>query len=115
MKILIQGDYDGNNLKTLYGIVDYKQDNSAVPKANAFVTTNRGVRNMRQTTIGWKLIIQWKYCTTTWMLLKVLKEFIPVEVEEFVFARVIFRLTRILMVGANVVHTYGHKNTKTVT
>ena len=44
MNILIQVDSDGHNSKTLDGIVDYKRDDSAVSKVNAFIMTNRGVR-----------------------------------------------------------------------
>ena len=80
MNIIRQVNSDGHNSKTLYGIVDYKQNYSDVSKANAFVTTNRGVVNLRQTTIGYKLLIQCKDDTTTWMLLKILKDFNPVEV-----------------------------------
>ena len=47
-----QVDYDDHILKTLYGIVDYKRDDSAVSKSNAFIITTRGVRKLRQLTIG---------------------------------------------------------------
>ena len=67
--------------------MDYKQYDSAVSKADAFSTTNRGVRKLRQTTIGWKFLIQWKDGTTTRMPLNILKESNPVEVVEFVVAR----------------------------
>ena len=87
MDILIQVDYDGHNSKTLDGIVDYKRDGSAVSKDNSFITANRQVINLRQTTIVWKLLIQWKYGTTTWTPINILKEFNPVEVPEVLVKR----------------------------
>ena len=73
MEILSQVDPGGHNSKTVYEIVDYKQGEYAVSKFDSLITNNRGVRNIRQTTIGWKFIIQWKYVTTTWMPLNILK------------------------------------------
>ena len=40
MSIQSQVESDGHNLKVLDMIVYYKQKNSAVPKANAFITTS---------------------------------------------------------------------------
>ena len=87
MNILIQVDSDGNNLKIFDGIVDYKQVDSDVSKANALITTNRGVRNLRKMKIGWKFLIQWKDVTTTYMPLKILKDFNPFDVAEFLVTR----------------------------
>ena len=52
MHILSQVDSDGQKSKTLYLIVDYKRDNSAVFKASSFLTINRGVRKLSQMKIG---------------------------------------------------------------
>ena len=49
MNILSQVDYDGHNSKTLYGIVGYKRDGYYLSKANAFITTNKGVRKLKKT------------------------------------------------------------------
>ena len=99
MNILSQFDCDSHNLRTLYGIVDYKRDNYALFKANAFITTSRVVRKLRQMTIVWKLLIQWKDGTTTWTTLKILKNSNSVEVAEFSVARGILDEPRIFMVG----------------
>ena len=87
MNILVQVESAGRNFKTLYGIVDYKRYESVVSKSDAFITTNRGVINIRQTTIGCKNLIQWKDGTTTWIYLKILKYSNPYEVADFVVAR----------------------------
>ena len=44
---------------------------------------------MRQTTVGCKFRVKWKDSTTTWISLKDLKEFNPIEVSEYVTARII--------------------------
>ena len=41
MEIIRKVDSDGHNLNTFDGIVDYKHDDSAVSKANAFITTKQ--------------------------------------------------------------------------
>ena len=87
MEILRKVDSDGHNSKTFYGIVDYKQDDSAVSKANAFIATNRKVRKLKKTAIGWKFLFKWKDGATTLMPLKTLKESNPVEVAEFAVTR----------------------------
>ena len=67
--------------------MDYKRDDSAVSKSNALIVTNRGVRDLRQTTIGRKLLIQWKDGSKDWTPFKILKESNPAEVAEFVVTR----------------------------
>ena len=84
--ILTQVNSDVNNSKTLDGIMDYKRENSTESKSNEFIKTKRGVRKLSQTTIVRKLLIQWKYGTTTWIPLKIMKESSPFEGVEFVFA-----------------------------
>ena len=42
---------------------------------------------MRKTTGGWKFRVKWKDGTTTWISLKDLKEYNPIEVAEYVTAR----------------------------
>ena len=87
MNILIQVDSDVHNSKALDGIVGYKQGGYAVSKAGDLAKTNRGVRKVRQTKIGWTFLIQWKYGTKTWMPLNILKGFNPVDVVEFLVER----------------------------
>ena len=86
MNILVQVDSNGHNLKTFDGIVDFKQGYSNVSKVNTFIRTKRGFRKLRQTTIGCKFLIQWKYGRITWIPLKIMKYPNPVEVAEFVVA-----------------------------
>ena len=84
--ILSQVDSDGYAL--FQGIVDYKIDKSvAIPKSKKWLTTPRGLQRLRKSTVGWKLLIQWKDGSETWVPLKDLKESHPVETAEFAKAR----------------------------
>jgi len=51
------------------------------------VTTRSGTRHLRETTIGWKLLVRWKDGSEQWISLKLLKESNPMEVAEFAKAR----------------------------
>ena len=61
-------------------IIDCKKDESAVFKADRFLVIKRGRCRLRQSTVGWKLVITCKDGSVTWVPLKELKESSPVEV-----------------------------------
>ena len=85
--MLSQIDSEGFSTTLFDGIVDYRKDETAVDKADRFLVTKRGRRKLRQTTVGWKLLVAWKDGSETWIPLKDLKESNPVEVAEFARAR----------------------------
>jgi hypothetical protein len=86
--MLTQVDSDGYSLTMMKGIIDYKRDDAvAVPKSDMYVVTSRGQKKLRKTTIGWKLLIQWADDSESWIPLKDIKEFHPVELAEFSKAR----------------------------
>ena len=85
--ILCQVDSDGRYSSFVDGILEYRRNKSAVTKENQYVVTKRGRRKLRQTTVGWDFLVQWKDGTTQWLPLKLLKESNPVDVAEFVTAR----------------------------
>ena len=84
--VLSQVDSSGHHTQLLDGITNHKKMGNAVSKQNAYITTKRGVRRLRQTTIGWKFLCSWKDGTSSWVSLKILKESNPVEVAEYVTA-----------------------------
>ena len=47
------------------------------------MTTKQGKRVLRKTTIGWELLVNWKYGSQEWVPLKLLKESNSVEVAVF--------------------------------
>ncbi len=82
-----QVDADGHTHTMLDSILDYSKDGNAVEMDDMYVTTKSGNRRMRQTTNGWKLLVQWKDGSEQWIPLKLMKEYNPVEVAEFACAR----------------------------
>ena len=86
--MLTQVDSDGFSLALMEGIIDYKCDDSiAIPKADKYITTGRGQRRLWKTTAGWKLLVEWKDQSESWVKLSELKESHPVETAEFAKSR----------------------------
>ena len=83
--MIAQCDLEGNQYLLLEGIVDHKQGDDAVTRADATVMIN-GRAYPRKTTKGWKLCVEWRDGTTTWESLSRLKESNPVEVAEYAVA-----------------------------
>eukprot|EP00980_Cylindrotheca_fusiformis_P023766 scaffold10951_cov72-Cylindrotheca_fusiformis.AAC.1 len=70
------------------GIVDFKKDEDvAISMEDMYIPTRRGNKQMRKTTQGWKLLVQWADDSETWIPLKDMKESHPVETAEFARAR----------------------------
>ena len=76
-----QVDSEGRRYLLMDSIIDQKSDKNAVAKDDEFVVVN-GKRHRKKTTKGWSFNIQWKYETTTWEPLKLLKETNPVDVAD---------------------------------
>ena len=88
MKLNSLMDKSKSMQQTLFdSIIDYKKDDTAISKADRWVITKRGRRKLRQSTIGWKLLVAWKDGSETWLPLKDQKESNPVEVAEFARSR----------------------------
>ena len=83
-----QIDSEGFSTTLMHGIVDYRKDEStAIPKSDKWIVSPRGQRRLRKSTAGWKLLVQWKDGSETWVPLKDLKESHPVETAEFAKAK----------------------------
>jgi hypothetical protein len=78
-------DQEGNQYLLLNHINDHKKEVNAVPKDNTFVWIC-GRKYPKKTTKGWKLCVEWKDGTASWVPLSTLKESNPVEIEEYVVA-----------------------------
>jgi hypothetical protein len=85
--IFMESDADGYSSNLLYEIVDHKSSGEATKMADKYIITRTGTKRMRQTTQGWKFLVQWANGTRQWIDLKVLKESNPVQVAEYVTAR----------------------------
>ena len=86
--MITQVDHEGYSTTLMNSIVDYKKDDAvAIFKADKYVITRRGRRQLCKSTVGWKLLVQWKDGSETWIPLKDMKNSHPVETAEFAFAR----------------------------
>ena len=82
--ILMQADSDGLHHQLHEGILYHSKDKRAIEKKDKYFVTKRSRRSMRETTVGWKLNVKWRYGTTTWVPLKDIKELNPIKVAEYV-------------------------------
>ena len=82
-----QVDPDGHRYQLLEGIINHRRNGNAIDKADLYVTTKSGNRQMRQTTAGWDLLVQWKNGTQEWMPLSIMKNSNPIEVAEYAESR----------------------------
>jgi hypothetical protein len=72
--MLSQVDSDGYSTTLMQGIVDYKKDDSTtISKADKWVITARGQRRLRKSTVGWKMLVQWRNGSETWIPLNDMK------------------------------------------
>ena len=79
-------DIEDNQHLSLSGIVGHRKNESAVERADMFVQRGSN-RQMRKTTKGWKLCVEWKDGSTSWERLADLKESNPVEVADYAVAQ----------------------------
>ena len=86
--MITQVYHEGYSATMMNGIADYKKDDVvAISKADKYVITRRGRRHLRKSTVGWKLLVQWKDGSETWIPLKDMKNSHPVETAKFACAR----------------------------
>ena len=82
-----QVDDDGHWTMLLQAIVDHRVNGREVKKDDAFITSPNGGRRRRETTKGWEILLQWKDGSTTWEMLKDVKECYPVQIAEYAAQR----------------------------
>jgi hypothetical protein len=81
-----QVDSEGRQYLIMNEIVDHRKDATAISKDQGFYTSYNGNQIRCKTTKGWKLSVEWKDGTTTWVSLSELKASNPVEVAEYAVA-----------------------------
>ena len=80
-----QCDSEGNQYLLLAGIVDHRKDSSAVEKKDMYIKQGSN-QQLRKTTKGWSLCVEWKDGSTSWERLADLKESNPVEIADYAVA-----------------------------
>lgn len=79
-------DTEGNQFLLLSGIVDHRKNDNAVDRADMYIQHGSN-RQLRKTTKGWQLCVEWKDGSTSWERLADLKESNPVEVADYAMAQ----------------------------
>ena len=81
--LFAQVDDEGFRTLLLQEIVDHRVNGREIKKDNAFIVSPKGGRRRKDTTKGWEILIQWKDGSTTWEVLKDVKESYPVQIAEY--------------------------------
>jgi hypothetical protein len=84
--IFQESDADGYSSLFLYHIINHKHSGDATSVEDKFFVTKSGTKRMHQTSVGWKLLVQWNDGLRQWIALKILKESNPVQVMEYTIA-----------------------------
>ena len=79
-------DESGNEYLMMDSIVDHRKSDKALSVSSQNMV-HRGWSFMWQSTVGWKLCVQWRYGLTSWQALKDLKESHTVETLEYAVAQ----------------------------
>jgi hypothetical protein len=77
-----QCDEEGNQFLMLQDIVGHNTDGHTVERADIYIKVGSNIQ-IRKTTKGWHLCVEWKAGTTSWERLADLKESHTVEVAEY--------------------------------
>ncbi|KAI2509582.1 Reverse transcriptase (RNA-dependent DNA polymerase) [Fragilaria crotonensis] len=75
-------DSEGNQYLLLAGIVGHRKDDSALDRADMHIKHGSN-QQLKKTTRGWKLCVEWKDGSTSWERLADLKESNPVELADY--------------------------------
>jgi hypothetical protein len=81
--IYSQCDAEGRQFMLLKDILGHKKDGTALTKAQSEILSSNGQIRLKPTTRGWKLLVEWKDGSTSWVMLRDFKESYPVELAEY--------------------------------
>ena len=76
--LLSKVNSSGCHTQELEQIVLHERMGNALSCKDAYITTKRGDRKLRQSTIGWKFLCEFKGGSNRWVSLKVWKELHPI-------------------------------------
>jgi len=78
-----QVDADGFAHTMLDSITDHSRDVTAVPKADRYVVTQRGLKRERKTTVRWMVNVLWRVGSEQWIPLSIMKNSHLLETDEY--------------------------------
>ena len=97
--IFMESDADSFSSSLSYHIVDHKRSGEATTITDKYFVTTTGTKQMRQTTVRGKFLVELANGSHQWIELKILKESNPIQVAEYAMARDIGEETCFCMVG----------------
>ena len=74
-------------MQVLESILDHRTDQDALPKSKKYIISKTGKRQIRKTTIGWSILVEWKHCEKQWVPLRMIKLNYPIEMAEYAVSR----------------------------
>ena len=77
---------EGREIFQSKGIIDHNKDGSALTKETGFTLLKEGQKKCKPTTHGQKVLVGWRYDTTTWVYLKDVKGVSPIELSDYTAA-----------------------------
>ena len=78
-----QLNHEVRELFQFKGIILHNNDGFALTKDTIFTVINVGHKKCKPTTRGWKVLLEWRDDTATWVDLKDIKEASPIELSEY--------------------------------
>jgi hypothetical protein len=81
-----QIDENGVQFQILHEIVEHQRDASAISIENGYITSQSGNCHPKKFTQGWKLLVEWKDGSVSWVPLKDLKASNPIQLAEYAIA-----------------------------
>jgi hypothetical protein len=81
--IYAEVDEEGNKYLLFDAIIDHRCDKTAIKRAYMWITSYNGNKQLRRTTQGWDLCVQWKDGSTSWEKLANLKSSHPLQTAEY--------------------------------
>ena len=84
--MMSQVDSEGHHYQLLAEISDHKSNQLAIKRSNGFIKSRNGNSHTKITTRGWKLQVEWKDGSVSWIPLKDLKASNPVKLAEYAVA-----------------------------
>ena len=84
--MMSQVDSEGHHYQILQEISDHKSNHLAIKRSNGFIKSQNGNTHKKMTTRGWKLQVEWKDGSVSWVPLKDLKASNPIELAEYAVA-----------------------------
>ncbi len=78
-------DESGQQLLLMQENIDHKKTSGAISKEDSYYSTKSGPK-LKRTTCGWRLLVEWKDGTSSWVSLADIKYSYPVQVADCVVA-----------------------------